>query len=43
MSTFAADTGFLPVCYHAAGSIFNIGVIEETALNADIPPKQGPR
>jgi hypothetical protein len=36
MSTFATDAGFQSVCYHAAGSIFIIGVIEETALNAAI-------
>jgi hypothetical protein len=41
MSTFAADAGFQPVCYHAAGSIFTIGVIEETALNAAIPSENG--
>jgi hypothetical protein len=38
MSTFAADAGFPSVCYHAAGSTFTIGVIEEIALNAAIPP-----
>jgi len=42
MSTFAVDAGFLSVCYHAAGSIFTIGVIEDTALDAAIPPKPGP-
>src|SRR5271170_5742429 len=42
MSTVAADAGFQWVCYHAAGSIFTIGVTEETALNAAIPPKPGP-
>jgi hypothetical protein len=41
MSTFPADAGFPSVCYHAAGSNFNIGVTEETALNAAIQPKPG--
>jgi hypothetical protein len=43
MSTFAADAGFPSVCYHAAGSTFNIGVTEETALNAAISDKTGAR
>jgi hypothetical protein len=41
MSTLAADAVFLSVCYHAAGSTFNIGVTEESALNVAIPPAPG--
>ena len=39
--TFTVEIDFGSVCYHAAGSIFILGVIEDTALNAAMLTKTG--